>query len=205
MGAATEDQQKLGGSPATDDPGVTALEDAATAPRGKDGRPDVEAGTEQTALDFLLRPPRRLTYITPVKIATEGGDVDVRFVLQSLPGRLLREIERRNTKNEEMGPLAEMDDQRVAAETVAASLTEIRDPATGASLSPRDKRFMVNARGEALVDPADALQARFEFQTGILSSLASEVRRISGWSSDRVGTAQRLMVDAVGSSSSGGD
>lgn len=193
-------------SPLAEDPdrkGRTAIEEAATAPPGKDGKPEVSAETERTALDWLLQPPRRLEYRVPVKFDTPDGEMELRFIIRSLTGRQLREIERRNAKDGNLGPLAELDDQRVAAETVAAALVKIEDPSTGKSVDPRGEEFMRDEQGHRIPDPADVLAARFAFQSGVLSNLASEVRRISGWSTDRVGTAQRVMVDAVGSSSNG--
>lgn len=197
----TEDSQP----PSPEERGIEALEEAATAPRDDKGKPEVSGETERTALDFLLSPPKRLEYKVPVSIDTEGGEKTLDLIVRSLPGQQLRDIERRNSKDGTLGPLAELDDQRIAAETVSAALVRIEDPRSGGTLDPRDPRFMQNSRGEKIIDPVTALAARFEFQSGILSNVASEVRRISGYSSDRVGTAQRVMVDAVGSSSNGAD
>lgn len=153
---------------------------------------------ERSAISFLLGPQKAPRYKAKVRYETDGGTMDLFFILRALPGEQLDAIEKRNMSDGPNG-LQEMNDSRVAAETVSTSTVSIVD-SEGNETKPSDVAFRTQPNGDVMVDPAEALQQRFYYQSGVLMALAGEVRRISGWGPDRVGTAQRVVVDAVGNS-----
>lgn len=155
---------------------------------------------ERGALSFLLGAQRAPRYRVTVQYDTDDGRKELAWVLRALPAEKLDEIEKRNTKEGGPGQLPQMDDQRIAAETIAEATVEIRDPVTGDSTNPREERFRRQPDGEIIEDPAEVLHQRFYYQSGVLAALVGEVRSISGWGPDRVGRAQRVIVDAAGNS-----
>lgn len=157
----------------------------------------ISPAEERSALEYLLGPQRAPRYEAKVTFSTDAGDVELLWGLKALPGEQIIRIERRNTKVNAEDPLDSVDDLQMAAELVAEATTHIRDK-SGRETRPADEDFRRRPNGELVPTDVEALRQRFYFQTGILTALAAQVRRISGWGPDRVGTAQRVLVDAVG-------
>ena len=152
----------------------------------------VSAEDERTALDWFLQPQRPLRYRAEVQFDTPQGLKPLVLVLRSLPQSEMERIETRNRKGE--GIMAEYDDFQANVEIVGEALVSLEGP-DGRSMEPTDPRVL-----SGLPSVAEAMKARFFYQPGLLSGVASEVRRISGWGSDRVGRAERILTAAAGNS-----
>lgn len=167
-------------------PGVPADAPEAVRNGGKDATPE----QEHDAIHWLLgaqAPPR---YDITIDFDTPEGMKKLVLTVRALDGKTFEKIEKANT-NTDAGPFGEMDDLRVNAEVTAAALIEFRDPETGATVTKEDEKFRAG-----LADPADAIAQRFHWQSGLLSGVAGEVRRISGWAPDRVQKAVRVVGSA---------
>lgn len=156
---------------------------------------------ESSALGWLLGNPRPMIYGVPVDFDTPDGMRKITFVIQAQDGHALDEIERRHT-NEASGLV---DAPSVNSEMVWKATLAIED-ATGRETTLDSEEFLTfpttDERGDKttmkIADPRIALERRFRTQMGLLTGVASEVRRISGYTRDRVGSAQRRLVDASG-------
>lgn len=154
---------------------------------------------EAQVLGFLLGPPKPLVFGLPVEYDTDEGRVTLRFVIQQLRGEKFREIEKHNSKDGSLGPLAEIDQTRVSAETAWEAILAIQVPATGEEIRLNDQKFLDNGAGHPMPG-VDAILSRFGYQFGIIEGVVGEVRRISGWDGERIGTASRMVVEAVSNS-----
>lgn len=164
-------------------------------PRGR----AAQAKGRKGAVAFLLgqqRPPR---YKVKVEFATDEGDMPLWFLIHSLDAKRIDAVEKAHTDRD--SPFGEMDELAVNAELIADALISFSDgePDTPefdeGDVTKLDEEF----RGE-LASNADALRARFHWQEGLLTGVAQQVRRISGWAPDRVGQAQRVLVEIAGNS-----
>jgi hypothetical protein len=199
-----ETQQPGPGVPPTPDPRDRATGLPPDAPQSvvdvARGHGAPKGGGERSAVRFLLGQQRAPRYKVRVEFATDEGDLALWFTIKALDGKKIDTIEKAHTdRNTVMG---EADDLLISAELVAEATVEISDfePGTpeyetGMRTKPTDPEFLVGA-----VAAADALKARFHFQSGLLAGVANQIRRISGWAPDRVGQAQRVLVDVVGGS-----
>lgn len=174
---------------------------------------DLTPADERDALDFLLAPKPPRQYGVRVQYDTEAGLKPLTFVIRGMDGRKLDSIEQANV-SEATGTLDRItaDCQLVAEATLCLEdasgrkvelgspefLTIRRPKAVGAGdeLAEGEERFDEHR----LASPADALEARFKTQLGLLNGVAREIRRISGYDPERVGVARRRLVDAVGNS-----
>lgn len=158
------------------------------------GKPEnAPAGGEEALLGFLLGDTPPIVFDCEVKIALppNGKDAEVVWELVQMDGADIDKIETANMPN---GPMGEANDLRINAElTTAASIAWVLP--SGRRIDPRSEEFR---RGVA--DPVDAMVRTFRYQQGILSGVAQEIRRISGWTNDRVGKAQAKPVAALGGS-----
>ena len=152
----------------------------------------VSPDDERTALDWFLEPQRPLRYRTEVQFDTPQGQKPLVMVLRSIPQAEMERIEARNRKGE--GIMAEYDDFQANVEIVGEALVMLETP-TGQEIEPTDPRVL-----SGLPSVAEAMKARFYYQPGLLAGVSSEVRRISGWGSDRVGRAERILTAAAGNS-----
>lgn len=163
-----------------------APESVDRAARGERVTPEEEHG----ALSYLVGPIEPLEYDVEVQIETPRGLSPITWKVRQMDGRRLLEIENTNTKG--TGPFAEVDEVTSSAE-ILAEATVLMTDSSGRQMRPTDADF----RGQ-YPSPALAIEKRFGRQTGLLLNLASEVRRISGYSNNRVGSAQRALADAAG-------
>lgn len=152
--------------------------------------PDEEAG----ALNYLLGARAPLPYDVKSTLETVDGPKPLTFVIRQMDGRKIDAIETRN-RDKTTGVL---DQISCDVQLVGEACLFIVD-ATGKQTDPKSEAFRtVRPEQPPLASPADALEARFREQLGILSGVAREVRRVSGWAPERVGQADRRLVDAAG-------
>lgn len=155
---------------------------------------------EASVLSFLLGPPKAQVFGIPVDYDTDDGRRKLRFVVSQVRGDKIREIEKRWAKDGQLGPLAELDDAKIAADTVWEALVAIQDPESpGEQVKKGDPAFLDNGDGQ-MMSGADAIAQRFAYQFGVIELVAQEIRRISGWNPDRIGTASRMVVEAASGS-----
>lgn len=157
-----------------------------------EGNP-VDGKGERTALDWLCGATTPLNYTVDVQYATPDGIKPLRFHMKQLDVAVLDAIEKRNRKGD--GPFAELTTRTYNAEVIATATDTIEDLATGTHMDVNGPQFL-----GPIPSPPIAMEKRFEFQPGLLRGLVSEVRDMAGDNADRVGTAQRVLVDAAGNS-----
>lgn len=170
-------------------------------PEGLRKAADGEAGEmtvreEKGALDYLLGATKPVEYDVPVKYDTPAGVKELTFHIRQLDGKAIIKMEDKHRKGS--GPFAELDDIMFNAEIVAAATLWLTDT-SGRQVDPRSPDFI----GELGFGPAEAMELRFKFQPGVLDGLAGQIRSISGYAPDRVGTAEqadgRVLSEALGS------
>jgi hypothetical protein len=149
---------------------------------------EIDGQGEKTALDWLLGPTLALEYDVPVKYETPDGMRELVFHIQQLDPDKMQEIDARNRQGD--GPFAKLNVLAYNAEIVFEATRYFTDE-SGRHVDPRSAEF----RGEMPGSPVLALQARFKKQGGILETVAERVREVTGYSPDRVGAAQRSVVD----------
>lgn len=159
---------------------------------------DVTVGGEKDGIYWLLQPARAMHWECRVDYDTPEGIRPLRWGIRSLDGKRIDDIEQRNSTGE--GPFAKVNQLTTNAELVAEASTIVRDSGSGRKIDLHSEEFRTTPAGDVLASTAEALRLRMHFQSGLLAYLAEEVRRISGWSPDRVGQAQRVLVDAAGNS-----
>lgn len=178
------------------DPGSLAPPDAPEAIRDslrEERVKEVDDDGEKSAMEYLLGQQAAPKYKVPVKFDTPAGLVELEWHLHSLDGKTIDEIEERHT--DQQNPFGKSDDYMIAAEILREATIKIVDPKTGQETAVDSEEF----RG-GLADPAHAIKQRFHWQAGTLINLGGVVRRISGWGTDRVGEASRVLSVAAGNS-----
>lgn len=170
--------------------------------KARAGEEDLTVTEERGALEFLLGAPSPKVYTVPVDFDPgEGAMAKLKWVVKALDGRRIDAVEERN-RNEATGRL----DQITADCELVAEATLFFSDITGRRVKPTDDEFLtvqMRRPGEApeevrMASPSDAIEARFRTQLGLVSGVAREVRRISAWDAERVGKAQRALVEAAG-------
>jgi hypothetical protein len=151
---------------------------------------------EKSVLDYLVGATHRPESYVDVQLDTKGGRKRLRVHLRSLDERKMDEIDRAHRTGDP--PFQQLDMAAFNAAMVAEACTAFEDPETGGRVNPNTPDFIGQAPNLEV-----AMEARFRFQPGLLSSLAEEVRRLSAYSPDRVGSSQRMIQTAVGNSSGG--
>lgn len=203
METATPEQRVEGAQPREPDP--EAKGDAAVEAFAR-GHEELTEENERDALDYLLAPKPPRLYGVTVQYDTEDGLRPLTFVIRGMDGRRLDAIEQAHV-SEATGLIDRIsaDCHLVAEGTVwlevagsdrqvkldSAEFLTIRRPREGHPETMEEHRLSA---------PPDALEARFKTQLGLLSGVSRELRRISGYDPERVGVAQRRLVDAVGNS-----
>lgn len=156
---------------------------------------------ERDALDFLLAPKPPRLYGVKVEYETEDGARDLTFVIRGVNGRKIDELEQAHVKESPDGS------QRV--DQISSDLGLVAEGCVKLvtlkqALDLRSERFrtiLVPGKDPILMaSPAEALEARFGTQLGLISGVAREIRRVSGYDRSKVGAAQRRLMDAAGNS-----
>lgn len=203
MEAGTQQPQGSGKPKPSDDlpkdapPAVRDLADG-----GEEAGRKTDREGEKSVIAWFLGQQAPARYKMPIEFDTPVGTMTMDWVIRSLDGKTLDDIEKRNTPDD-AGPFGEMDDLAANAEIVAEATVVIRDPKSGEELKIDDPRIRSTGDGREVASIADAIKARFHWQSGLLAGMAGNVRRASGWAPDRVGAASRVMSDAAGNSSNG--
>jgi hypothetical protein len=179
--------------PAADLP-PDAPEPVRDAARGKEPK---TTGDEIAAIEFLLGPQQTTVWDCDVLYETPKGTATLKWRVESMRGEDIEKHERECL--DMVDGVQRMNERRLSAELVAAATVFVKDM-TGRQTKPTDEDFRRTPSGDINPSAADALRGRFERQEGILYYLAQEIRRISGWSPDRVGNAQRVLVNVTGNS-----
>lgn len=149
---------------------------------------ELTGGEEKSALDWLLGATQALEYNVPVEYDTPAGRKKLLFHIRQQDPGALETLDAEHRKGD--GPFARLDTAAFNAALIAKATVYIKDGETGVQVEPNSERF----RG-GVPDPALAVATRFKYQGGILEGIAEEIRRVSGYSPDRVGTAQRAVVE----------
>lgn len=161
---------------------------------------ELDEDEEKAGLDYLLGNAKPTLHDVTVQIETPAGLKPVTFVVKQMDGRVLDEIESRNVDR----AAGKLDKFSADTEVLARATVKIFD-STGREIDPRSEDFRrVKQRNpitgeEQLVvigSTAQALERRFQTQLGLLSGVADQVRRVSGFDPDRVAKAQRRLVEA---------
>jgi hypothetical protein len=195
------------GAPPTEDPRDGANGLSPDAPQGardvaRGHKPDGAA--ELSAVGFMLGQQRAPRYKVRVTFATDGGDKTLWFYVRSMDSKRIDAVENAHVDRAKVTATGapETDQLGMNAAIVADALITISDGEPGtpayeelAKIKPDDSEFL-----KGMASAADALQTRFHWQEGLLAGVAMEVRRISGWAPDRVGQAERVLVDVAGGS-----
>lgn len=175
------------------DPGRTNVAHAAQGAELTDGE-------ERSALDWMLGGPVNMEHVIPADYETPAGMLKVKFVTRMLDSRVLDEIQQRHV-NDTTGKL---DKLSVDVEIVARATKYLTDP-TGRQVPLDSEEYLTvrrkNSRGEEesvkLASPHDALEYHWKGQEGVLSGVSDQITKTAGYSLDRVGAAQRRLVDAA--------
>jgi hypothetical protein len=201
--AATELQQPKPGEGPTPDPRDRAhglSPDAPQAARDVARGHEVNARAELSAVRHLLGQQRAPRYAIPVQFATDDGDATLWFTIKALDSNRIDKIEKAHTDTNSV--MGEADTLAIAAELVADATIMLSDAKPGTpeyvdcgKTDPSSAEFL--AERPAI---AEAFRERFHWQEGLLSGVSSQIRRISGWAPDRVGQAERVLVDVAGGS-----
>lgn len=148
----------------------------------------ITGAEEMSGLDWLLGATTALEYDVPVDYDTPHGMTQLTFRIRQLDPGVIDTIDAEHRKGD--GPFSKLDVPAFNAALVEKGTLYIAD-ATGKKTDPRSEQF----RGQ-IPSPAIAMGLRFKNQGGLLEGVADQIRRVSGYSNDRVGTAQRAVVEA---------
>lgn len=145
------------------------------------------ASEERSALDWLLGPTVALEFDVPIDYETPVGLQKLTFRIRQMDPQRIDQIDAANRRGD--GPFARLDAPSFQADLVSEATVYITD-GSGRRFDPRGDAWMGGAPSPSL-----AMALRFRFQGGLLEALVDQVRAISGYSGDRVGTATRAMVE----------
>lgn len=155
---------------------------------------------EKSALDWLLGDPKPIIYNVPVQYETPAGMVPMTFVLRQIDARKIDAIEQKHV-NQATGVLNQFD---ANVELIAEATLFITDP-SGKQMKLDSEEFRRAKRrdpttGEivpfVLASGTLALERKFRMQLGLLNGVGVQIRRVAGFDTERVGKAQRRLVDA---------
>lgn len=189
-----------GAPPSPDDPRSDLPPDAPGAVQKAatpDGVAELSPSEEADAIHWLLQPARPYRFKCTVKYDTPYGSRDLTWYIRQLDGKKIEGIEDRHRESGE-GPFGKINTIMANPEVVAEATLEVQDAVSFRKLDIGSEEFRTAPNGELIPSKAEALRLRLHYQSGVLAYLAEEVRRISGYSADRVGSATRVLVDAAG-------
>lgn len=149
----------------------------------------VTKGGERGALDWFLGATQALEVDVPVEYDTPAGLKKLIFRIKQVDGDTLDTIDSRNRKGD--GPFAKLDTITHAAEVVTEATVYVQDAETGKKVDVRSSEFM-----GGIPSPALAMQVRFKMQPGVLQALEQRIQELAGYAGDRVGAANRSLVEA---------
>lgn len=157
---------------------------------------ELDAEEEGSALDWLLGASQPIVHDVPVQLETPKGLAKLTFVLKQMDTRKIDQIETRHV-NQSTGRI-----DRLSADVdiVTDATIELRD-ASGRALKLSSDEFKTVQRPDGgqpfkHASPAEALEERFRKQLGLIGGVAMEIRKMAGFEPERVGSAQRRLVEA---------
>ena len=154
-------------------------------PEGRAETAEKEAG----ALDFMLSNPSPAPFKVDALVDTPEGLKKLTFHMHQLDGARIEKLE--NEHSSGVGPFATVDRSRLNAAKIAEATDKMVD-ANGKELVPTDADFLRDA-----ISPAVAFERMFKLQPGVADQLAEQIDRMAGMTRDRVGMAEREMVNAT--------
>lgn len=170
---------------------------------------ELTATNERDALDWLLGNQRPMEHYVDVRYDTPEGEQPLRLHIRAQDGKKLDAIEVAHT-NQQTGVT---DIAAVQADIVALACFRLgAGPGFAHEMSLASEEFrtvdMPDRDSEEpgatkkvlLASPPEALRYRFRTQWGLMQGVAIQVRRISGYDPEKIGQAQRRLVDAAGNS-----
>lgn len=184
--------------PQASDPEATGAAAAEAFARDHDG---LTEENERDALDYLLAPKPPRMYGVKVEYETEDGTRSLTFVIRGVNGRKIDDLEQANVKDTPDGA-RRMDQISADLALVAEGCLKLVTPKQEVELRSESFRTIIRPGHDPLLlaSPAEALEARFGTQLGLVSGVAREIRRVSGYDPSKVGAAQRRLMDAAGNS-----
>lgn len=160
----------------------------------------LSASEEKSGLDWMLGGPVQMEHTIPVDYETPDGMRKVTFVTKMIDARVIDEIQQRHV-NDATGKL---DKLSADIEVVAAATKYITDSTERRIELTSDEYLTVqrrDPRGELvahkLASPHLALEYRFKGQEGLFGGVALKIQQVCGYNPERVGSAQRRLVDAA--------
>jgi hypothetical protein len=205
MDTATDTQPATAGAPSEKDPRFQAAKAAGGGETGREMLEHAAQGAElsqseeKSALDWLLGTPKPIVHEIPLEIETDGGMRTVKFVSRRIDPRKIDAIEIRNIQQ----TTGRVDRLTSDCEIIAESCELLDDGKRKVTLSSDEfctVRLFNRDSGEIepvkLASPAMALEKRFVGQEGALTLVAAEIRRLGGYDPQRLGNAQRRLVEA---------
>lgn len=162
-----------------------APEELVLAARGEAAEKDDPDGSkkEATVLAWLLGPTEPLEYDCVAHVDTPEGRQDLTFHFRQLDGTRLDTLEKENT---EQGILGMKIDRPALNAAMVGEATLYLEDADGNQVDPKSEQF----RGPIPL-VSDAMRGRWQYQPGILTAVAEEIRVAAGLSNDRVEEAHR--------------
>lgn len=152
---------------------------------------------ERSGLDWLLGTSQPVVHEVPVDYETPSGTTKLIFVLRQMDARKIDEIEQRH-----ISAGGVMDRFSADCEIVAESTVKLID-AKGQEVEPTSEKFRTftvqtpdGPKQQTDASTPRALERRFSKQLGLIQGVAQEVRRAAGFDPQRVGKAQRRLVEA---------
>lgn len=146
---------------------------------------DLTAQEEHEALEFLLGATTALEYEVPVTLETDRGPRPLRARIRQVDDTVFQRADEANRAGD--GPFGgKLNVTGFNAAVLEKALIALND-------QPVDTERFVGGHPKGL---QGAITLRFKNQPGLLDTLVDRVREVSGYKQDRVGKAQRVLVEA---------
>lgn len=168
--------------------GDQGLEMVAHSAQGAELDPEEEA----KGLEFLLGAKPATVHEIEIQYETAAGMVPLTFVVRTVDTRRVDKIEARNIDQN----TGQIDRLTADCEIVSDAAVAIRD-GSGREVKIDSDEFLTFNRPDGPfkhASPANALEERFRDQLGLITGVALEIKRASGFSPERVKKAKRLLV-----------
>jgi hypothetical protein len=168
------------------------LKEAAGGPLDEGHTDEDAAGAgakEKGALDIMLSNPSPQPFKVEAMVDTPAGLKKLTFHMHQLDGSRIEALENDHTSG--VGPFATVDRAKLNAAKIAEATDKMVDE-NGKETTPTDPGFI----GDAVAPPI-AFERMFKLQPGVAEQLTEQIDRMAGMTRDRVGMAEREMVNAV--------
>lgn len=146
-------------------------------------------GEEKTGLDWFLGQTHRLAYWIDLQFETPDGMRPIRFHFHALDPSKFDELDASNRRGD--GPFAKLDQYLFAVDVLVEAATHVSDVEDKRLVEIRSQEFM-----GGIPSPQLAMITRFKGQGGLVESMVEEIRKVSGYNQERIGSAHRSVVEA---------